>query len=237
MKFGGRKVPYVEVARAFARNPSAYAYDITPLARGGGRITNKRLEPVETPIPVVFSRRGNEDKSWDNIKTELAGILYGNKYERLSFTHGDGKYYKAQIVAIEFTDEQEYAAKGNIVFVSEEPCRFGSDITIEVSSTSEIHEIHGQIPTPWASKTIFDVDADQYTLEAGRGLYVELNYDFVSGDVLHIDSHARIVRLNGKGLATSMGLNTEWNKGELATGRVSLKASHETEITYTERYH
>lgn len=236
MLINGKKVPYVEVAYEFARNPSSYSYVLLDRRKGGARVRNKRALPLELPIPVIFSRR-DTDKSWDEIKEELAGFLYREEDAEISFTHGDGKYYIAQVVAIEISEEHEYVSKGSIVIVGEDSYRYGEehDFTIIGGNGLKPFNILGQVPTNWRTRTVFKEPANSFILRNSYGLNILLNYKFIVGDVLEIDYKNRDVFLNGKDLAVSLSLSSVW--GEMPVGNIQFEASHETKITYIDRYY
>src|SRR5690625_8038226 len=107
MIINGNKVPYVEVAYEFARNPSRYSYDFRQRRLGGASIDNKRIEPLELSIPVIYSRRDTE-KTWDEIKEELAEFLYNAGESKISFSLGVDKYYKAHLITVEIAEEHEF---------------------------------------------------------------------------------------------------------------------------------
>lgn len=238
MLVNGAKLPYTEVAYEFARNPSGYVYSISPKYGWGVRLRNRRLESEIIPIPVVFSRRGHENMSWDDIIEELTSILYRDEDVSISFSHGDTeKYYSARVTSIFISEEHEYVAKGVIEIMCEDQCMFGEDRRISVDTEFNSNIIRGQLSPVWYSTTRFSEGMKQFTLEISSGTNIVLNYDFIEGDVLDIDAKRRSVFVNGSNIDVSISLETEWDKGEIPVGNVQLKASHPTEIVYTERYY
>lgn len=233
MIINGLKVPYIEVAYGFARNPSRFSYDLLPRYNGGARIRNRRIGALEMAIPVVYSRRGSE-KTWDEIKRELAEILYRNEPSKISFNHGDGKYYLAHVVAIEIAEEHEYVAKGNIVIAGDFSTMYGDDITLTFGDDAEYFTIEGQQPADWTALVEFDSPKSSYTLESDCG-NIEINHEFIAGDILKIDYKTRAIRLNGEIIDVGLSLASEWFA--LAPGYAELSANHLTHLTYTSRYY
>src|SRR5690625_807719 len=233
MIINGNKVPYVEVAYEFARNPSRYSYDFRQRRLGGASIDNKRIEPLELSIPVIYSRRDTE-KTWDEIKEELAEFLYNAGESKISFSLGDDKYYKAQVMSVEIAEEHEYAARGNILIVGSDSYRRGDVVTLNLTPTKQTFTIKGQAETPWRSKTTFTEPANQFTLESNSwGLII--NSNFIVGDTLEIDYKTRDILLNGENIDVGLSLDSEWFI--LDAGTMELSASHPTDLTYTERYY
>lgn len=231
----GIELPYVEVERSFAQSPPSFDYEARALSQGGARLRYKRLNPLEFTIPVTYSRRGHESKTWDDVRTEVAERLYnGVNPKMIAFKHGDGKYYIAEVVDLNIADEYEYVAKGSITIFSGYPCRFGSGGKLEIGAIERTHEIKGQTSTPWRSKTIFTAPASSYTIESSTGKLV-LNFDFVIGDVLEIDYESRSITLNGVNIDVGLSLASVWFI--LDVGYMTMSATHKTEMTYTERYY
>ncbi|RST60235.1 hypothetical protein D5F11_007200 [Siminovitchia terrae] len=113
--------------------------------------------------------------------------------------------------------------------------KMGAEHTLSITTSNQIFTIGGQESTPWTSRTRFTVPQSSFSLETSKGGKVLLNYDFIAGDVLEIDYGKRDVRLNGKDLAVSIAFETVWK--ELEPGVVQIKASHQTELMYSERYY
>lgn len=227
------KVPYIEVAYGFARNPSRFDYDLLPRRKGGARLRNRRIGALEMAIPVVYNRR-DSGKTWDEIKRELVEILYRPKPSKISFSHGDGKYYLAYIVAIEVTEEHEYAAKGNVVIAGDFSAMYGDEITLTFGDNSDYFHIEGQQPADWVARIEFNSDQTEYVLESNCGS-IEIYYEFIAGDVLEIDYKTRGIRLNGEDIDVGISLASVWFA--LSPGYMNLSASHPTALSYVSRYY
>src|SRR5699024_5611353 len=131
-------------------------------------------------------------------------------------------------------EEYPFLHQGTMTITCPDPDKFGDERTITVS-TADYHEVTGQKSTDWTSRTVFQKDMDSFLILGGNDLNIALNYSFIAGDVLEIDYKHRSVTLNGKDIVTSVNLTTNWI--DLPVGNVMLAASHETELTYYERYY
>ncbi len=242
MLVDGNKVPYVEVAYEFARNPSSMTYSDIDVS-SGAKLLRKRLGAVEIPIPVVYSRRGT-DASWDAIIEHLGEILYTRNTLDISFSHGDGKFYRAHVISIEITEIHEYVAKGIIVIYSESPFRLKDEESVVVDG--EANEIiYGQTSVPYRTKSIFTETATTYEFKfyrAGQDTSlrninaIKINYQFTVGDKLVIDFSRRAVLLNDNDITNSLVI-LQSNFMELPVGEVVFEATEETEVFYNERYY
>lgn len=242
MLVDGNKIPYVEVAYEFARNPTRVSYTDIELS-SGSKLLRKHFDSVEIPIPVVYSRRGS-DASWDAIIEHLGGLLYTRNTLDISFSHGDGKFYRAHVISVEITEIHEYAAKGNIVIYSESPFRLKEEESIVVDeSLSEI--IYGQTSVPYRTQTVFTETATSYEFRfyrAGQNTSlrninaININYQFTVGDTLVIDFSRRAILLNDNDITNSL-IILQTNFMELPIGEVIFESSMETEVFYNERYY
>ena len=106
--------------------------------------------------------------------------------------------------------------------------------TVQVGETEKEVLIGGQDRTDWTSKTIFTSNQSVFSLETNKGGKVLLSYNFITGDQLEIDYDKRRVWLNGKSLALAIQLETVWF--DLEPGRIKIKASHPTDVSYYEEY-
>lgn len=233
MIFNGIEKEYIKVNIDLFRPPTPPLEFLTrEKLRGGSRVTKKRFRDLILPVPItVIGKPTVED-----VKEDLAAWLVHDQPKKLIFKDQPNRYYMAEYESM-VLDERKFRAKGVINFYLAEGYRFGLKKTINLTTTSQTYKITGQIGTPWKSKTIFNESANRFTLEGSNGLKVILNFNFTAGDVLEIDSRERDVFLNGIDLATAVSLETDWAKGELPVGEVTLQASHDTELTYDERFY
>lgn len=192
--------------------------------------TEKELLPISQPIGFVSKK----DQTQVEIIERLTNWLITDRWATLSFDDEPGRSYLA-ILQNEMADFERMAwlRQGTLNFVAK--ATLGEQKTLTVGTESEYHTITGQEPTPWTAKVKFGIDANQYVLKGAYGRNITLNYDFIKGDVLEIDYDKRRVKLNGNNIATAVDLRTEWF--ELEPGEMRLETSHETEVTYYERYY
>lgn len=230
MTFNGQRNNDIYLLKGRSKSP--YHGLIRNISRIGKhhrlRSTQKDLLPISQPIG--FTAKKDEDHV--SILEELTDWLITDDFEILSFDNEPGRRYLA-ILQSDMGDLERISIlrKGTLEFVA--IATLGADKTISIS-TSKSHKIGGQESTPWSSTTTFTAATDQYILESKIGKII-LNYDFIQHDVLEIDYNTRSIKLNGDNMDVGLSLESEWF--ELEPGYMTLKASHETEMAYTERYH
>lgn len=218
-------------------------------AVGGRGILPRRINMTETPyrhgarersqtydvreIPVEFLIEDDTSEGLRERFERLNGILLGSK-KKLEFTD-ENAHFIATLESGDMPPENSNSVEGTLLFICSDSAKIKSEHALEIGTSSKYHNIKGQTETPWTSKTIFQKSANRFYIKGSYGRNVTLNYDFIEGDVLEIDYDTRGVFLNGNDLAVSVSLQTDWF--ELPVGNVNLHASHETEMTYSERYY
>lgn len=199
------------------------------------RLKRSEMDLLEITQPISIKAFSHREKM-EKIRL-LGDWLIHKDWKSLSFDDEPGRYYLAI-----FEGMDEFVREGNSI-LWKGSLRFTAKATLGESHTYTLTPefqkfiIAGQTETPWKSKTTFSEATDQYILESNTGLKILLNYDFIAGDVLEIDSEKRAIFLNGKDLRTSVSLSSDWNKGVIDAGFVELKASENTEFIYTERFY
>lgn len=231
MIFNGIEKDYIRVLRELFRPPTPpIEFNVFEKVKGGERVRRKRYGGLELQVPVVIK----SPERIEDLKEDLTTWLVHDEPKKLVFKDKPDRYYLAFYKNMELNEYYKMAI-GTITFYLPEGYRFGSTNTLKIKTEFNTYVIKGQIKTPWKSKTVFKDSASRYVLEIDNGGKIILNYNFTSGDVLEIDYEKRDVFLNGKDLATAIDIKTEWF--ELPVGEVQLRASHETELTYIERYY
>lgn len=192
--------------------------------------TERGLLEINQPIGFV----AKEDQTQIEIIEQLTSWLITNDWAMLSFDDEPGRRYEA-LLQNDMSDFEKisWLREGTLQFIAKDT--FGADKMINVGPNFSSHIITGQTETPWNSRTRFSVPQSSFTIETNKGCKIILTYDFIAGDVLEIDYDKRDVRLNGKNLAVSIALETVWK--ELEPGQVQIKASHPTELVFSERYY
>lgn len=236
MRVNGERLPYVEVSADFSRSPAGYSYETKSKPRGGSKVRGKRLDSEEITVPIVISRRGNEDKAWDDIIKELTDVLYVDGPVEVSFPYRDNDlYYLGEVMALEISEEHEYIAKGEIDLFCEDQVLFGEQHTLSVGTDEEYYDIKGQMNVPWTMEVVFDESSSEFKFNGPDEQILALNYGFEDEDLLRIDFLERRVRVNGSEIPNSVDIRSEWFR--IPNGDVQLSASHKAEITYRERYY
>lgn len=232
MTFNGERFDQLYLLKGRSKSP------FHPLTREiiskNGRQRLKKTERglLEISQPIGFVAK--EDQKQMDIIEHLTNWLITEDWGILSFDDEPGRRYVA-VIQNDMDDFEKIAwlREGTLSFVAKST--LGADKTLNIGTEFADHTITGQVPAPWTSRTRFAVPQSSYTLETNKGGKIILNYDFIAGDVLEIYYETRDVFLNGKDLAVSIALETAWF--ELEPGEIKLRASHETEMKYTERYY
>lgn len=223
---------WIESFRILSPNAIRSLYQL----RSAGARLKKSKKGVRRVRIRIQAESGNV-VDYDNIKHQIYNIFFTDEpFEIVRDLTPDKKILVLQ--EGDYDIENITTSDGNfeLYLTMLEPYLIGPTQTITLTTEYQIHEVIGQVATPWKSKTTFTVPQSQFVLESNTGLKIILNFEFIAGDVLEIDSLKRKVTLNGNDLATAISLETEWDKGELNQGYTTMKANHETELTYTGRY-
>lgn len=231
MIFNGIEKEYIRVHIDLLRPPTPpIEFNTTPIRGGGSRTRKKRFTDLILPVPVTIY--GNP--TIEDLNEDLTKWLVHEEPKKLSFKDRPDRYYLAEYESMDL-DERKYRAKGTINFYLAQGYRFGADELLNLTDVMSPFNIKGQVETPWKSKTIFTVPQSQFFIRGYFGRNITLNYNFIAGDVLEIDYETRDIFLNGNDLAVALSLESNWF--DLPTGNVYLRASHPTELVYTERYY
>src|SRR5699024_783919 len=145
----GKTLPYVEVLYEFTRNPAKFSFTTTDRYNGGIRMRRKRTESEEIPIPVKISRREAEDKSWFDIIEEITDISDVDRLLEFSFPdYRSDRFYLAQAIEFNITEEHEYVSKGELVILPEKNVMYGNNKGVQFDGSKTI-EIKGQESPSW----------------------------------------------------------------------------------------
>lgn len=219
------------------------------LTVGGRGILPRRMRTTQTPgmngeregsytydvrmIPVKFQLTDRTNEGFRERFTRLNGLLLGSE-KRLKFTD-ESAYFTATLENADLPEEESNTMIGTLNFYCSDPSKNKNKHILSVDSTYQSFKINGQAETPWTSETIFTEPTNQYTLETKTGGLILLDYNFIPGDVLEIDYHKRKVTLNGNLLMVAVNLSTDWRK--LQPGFIQMRTSHETLLSYSEKYY
>lgn len=216
---GRRKSPFFPVQRNIYSHKKVHRI----------RSTEKGLLDIQQPIGFIVE----DDADSLNIIEHLTSVLMTEDWAPLQFEDEPGRIYQA-VLNNDMGDFEKFVRtrKGTLQFVAH--AVESETKKLNLTATNQTYTIGGQESTPWKSYTRFTVPQSSFTIESNFGKVV-LIYDFFAGDVLEIDYDKRDVFLNGKDLAVAVQLESIWF--ELEPGVMQMKASHVTELTYSERYY
>lgn len=231
MIYNGIKKDFVRVNMELFRPPTP-PIEFTSLENpnGGDRVRRRRFTGMELPVPITI----RSDKRIEELKQELSDWLVHDEPKKLEFVDMSGLYYLAYYRGMELNERYRFA-KGVITFYLPNPYRFGVDKSLNIGTSFANHNVTGQVPTPWTSRTVFSGETKNYTLENDKGGKLLLNYTFGENDVLEIDYEKRLIKLNGVARMPLLSLESNWFKLEPGVNR--LKASHATTVSYREIFY
>ncbi|MFS8189477.1 distal tail protein Dit [Rossellomorea marisflavi] len=218
---GREKAPFHPVSREFVRYGRK------------NRLNKSEKELLEIRQPIGYYAKNQEEAF--QISKSLGPWLVTKEPAPLQYDDEPGVTYWA--VTDGTLDDLKRINRSNIwsgTIIFQCVRTTGATVAIQVAATEKEFTIGGQDETDWVSKTIFSSKQSSFSLETSRGGKVLLDYNFIVGDRLEIDYDKRRIWLNGKSLALAINLETVWSA--LEPGKVTLKASHPTEIIYTEEF-
>lgn len=198
------------------------------------RVQQTRTAPLTIQQPVGFVVKDNQDALV--IRDVLASWLITDEPVALSFDDEPGRTYFALVDnTIEDFERFSVIRRGTIQFLCPDGHGYGLTKTINVGTGYATHNVTGQVPSTWSSRTVFSSETVNYTLENDRGGKVLLNYTFGANDVLEINYEKRLIKLNGVARMPLLSLDSNWFK--LLPGTNRLRASQTTVVTYRETYY
>lgn len=231
--FNGRRLPEIWMADGRSKAPFApLARDIVKIS-GGHRLRKTERELQEITQPINFKASTAEELL--HIKQLVSDWLVTEQVAPLNFDDEPGLTYWCVVMTVEGWERMErsnlYAA--NVQFTCLNVT--GATKTLELGTAWANHEVTGQVPTPWTSRTVFGGETKNFTIENDKSGKILLNYTFGENDVLEIDYEKRLIKLNGVARMPLLSLDSNWFK--LQPGVNRMRASHETVVTYSETYH
>lgn len=230
MIFNGIKKDYLRVNMELFRPPTPpIEYQSSQRPNGGERVRKRRFTGLELPVPITIK----SNQRIETLKEDMSNWLVHDEAKKLSFLDVPNRYYLAYYQGMELRERPHYA-KGTLMFYLPVAYRFGLEKSINVTTTATNHTITGQTETPWTIEVNFTADTTRFEFWAGD-IYLQLNYEFISGDKLVIEYKGRKVTLNGNDLRKSVSMSS--NLEELKPGTVSVRASHACTVKYDERYY
>src|SRR5690625_2510706 len=233
LSFNNIRKPYLLVTNRVRKYWAPRELVLTQNRKAGSRLrkvkSDVRVEEAHIEISDVEGmnlRKTAEDLAGWLLSDTERELIFDDEADRSYFAIVDGSLDAEEIVSVGY---------GIIRFVCPESYKYGSGQSLDLmSSSNQTFLVTGQASTPWSSRTVFTVPQSQFTLESSTGKII-LNYDFIAGDVLEIDYESRDITVSGINIDVGLSMESVWF--ELEPGEIQMKASHETEIKYTERYY
>ena len=193
----------------------------------------------ERLVRVTFQIRDETNEGFRQRYNRLNAFLVESR-QILEFTDEEAIFY-ATVESYDDPEENSNNIIGVITFVCNDPFKYSHEKSLEATGT---HNIKGHKSTFWKSHTTFTSSASKYILEFNtvgtkelRSINrLEINFNFVAGDILEIDFLKRQIKVNGNDISNTLSIINS-NYMELPIGDVEFHATEETEITYRERYY
>ncbi|MEK4966320.1 distal tail protein Dit [Cytobacillus sp. FSL R7-0696] len=200
----------------------------------GYRLIKTTTEPLPISQPIGFVV--DDDYNALELRDELTNWLITDEPAPLQFDDEPGRTYYALIEnSIDDFSCFAYLRQGTLQFICPDPYAHGDTKKLDVKVPERSFIITGQTFTPWTVNVTFTIATNKFELVGSNGLHLLLNYTFVAGDRLQIDYVGRKVFLNGNDLRSGVSMSS--NYVLLQPGEITLKASHNCDLVYDERYY
>src|SRR5699024_4628245 len=191
-------------------------------------------------VPILIKHNGFSD--YQKLKEDTAEWLIHEKAKELIFKDDDDRRYFAKVDDIVENEDYHTMSFATVTFICHS--KYSLEKTISIKPTSRNETIKGHKSTSWKTKTKFTKNQKGYELQFNSPdktnlsdmCIIKLNDDFIEGDILEIDYSKRKITLNGIDRSNIL-IMLQSNYTELPIGTVELKANHETELFYSERYY
>ncbi|RHW33516.1 distal tail protein Dit [Oceanobacillus profundus] len=229
MTFNGVRKPFIKLVE---RGRPYWAPRNNEIVSNRGRHRVRKVDTEPVPIPVTLRIEADSKEDLLNKAEEVAEWLNTDKEAPLIFDDRPSRTHWAILNGAVEEEEIVSFSTASLEFIS--LYKTGETQIINVNTTSEQHEIKGQLKTPWTIDVTFTKNTNRFELWAGD-IYLQLNYEFVEGDKLIVEYTGRKVTLNGNDLRKSVSMSSNFD--ELNPGRVSFRSSHAAKIIYDERYY
>lgn len=229
MSFNGIRKPYVKVLE---RGRPYWAPRSVDVSTNKSKHRIRRVETEPTPLAVTLLIDGNSKDDLLNKAEEIAVWLNTEKEKPLIFDDRPNRAHWSILVDSVDVEEIVTFSRASLEFLS--LYKTGETKEIDVTTTSQQHEVTGQVKTPWTIEVEFNENVNRFEFWAGD-IYLQLNYQFIAGDRLTIHYTGREVWLRDRDLRTAVSMSSHFE--ELQPGTVSMRASHACTVKYTERYY
>ncbi|MBD7937131.1 phage tail family protein [Cytobacillus sp. Sa5YUA1] len=234
MTFNGIRMPEIILLEGRSKPPFAQRKHEFRKQDYGYRLKKTTTEPLPISQPIGFVV--DDDYNALELRDELTNWLITDEPAPLQFDDEPGRTYYALIEnSIDDFSRFAYLRQGTLQFTCPDPYAHGDTKKLDVEILEKTFLIGGQTITPWTVNVTFLEGTNRFELIGSNGLYLLLNYTFVAGDRLQIDYVGRKVFLNGNDLRSAVSMSS--NYVLLKPGEITLKASHDCDLIYDERYY
>ncbi|MCM3396492.1 phage tail family protein [Oceanobacillus profundus] len=229
MTFNGVRKPFVKVVE---RGRPYWAPRNNEIVSNRGRHRVRKVDTEPVPIPVTLRIEADSKEDLLNKAEEVAEWLNTDKEAPLVFDDRPNRSHWAILNGA--VDEEEIVSfsTASLEFIS--LYKTGATKSINITTTSQQHQITGQVETPWTVEVNFTSNTNRFEFWAGD-IYFQLNYSFVAGDRLTVEYTGRKVLLRTRDIRTAVSMSSNFE--ELKPGTVSVRASHPATLKYDERYY
>ncbi|MEK4922029.1 distal tail protein Dit [Cytobacillus sp. FSL R5-0569] len=224
---------YFYVLDVKGRSLSPNEIHATQRFNGSYRFKKRTKTPV--PLTVKAMMVCESDFELREKLNELNGILSTEEPVTISFSDEPEFTYYGILSSVTEDGEVNGTHLFTMTFWRPEASKTKETKRLLISTTTAQFIITGQTETPWVIEVDFAQATSSFKLESNVGLYILLNYEFVAGDRLVISFDGRKVFLNGKDLRSAVSMSS--NYVLLQPGEVILKASHDCDLIYDERFY
>lgn len=214
--------------------PSIYV-ESTDVTRKDGSLslTESTFEEMIIEVDIEIKSDSKSDKR--DLMREVASKLFSREEKKLIFKSEPGKHYMAKLA--NSTDLNEFYLYGltTLIFVASDPIAFGADRNIPFSGTTTLF-LGGTYKT--RPKFTFNVSSSISQIKITNmltGKYVEVNHNFISGNVVEIDFKDKWkVRRNGIVIAEYVAIESDFFDLEVGENKINVSAN--CTLEYIERW-
>ncbi|MEK5425370.1 distal tail protein Dit [Cytobacillus sp. FSL R7-0680] len=224
---------YFYVLDVKGRSLSPNEIHATQRSNGSYRFKKRTKTPV--PLTVKAIMVCESDFELRERLNELNGILTTDQPVPISFSDEPEFTYNGILSSVTEDGEVNGAHLFTMIFWRPVASKTKETKRLSINSTDTQFIVTGQTETPWTIEVDFTQATSSFKVESNVGLYLLLNYEFIPGDRLLISFDGRKVFLNGNDLRSAVSMSS--NYVLLQPGEITLKASHDCDLVYDERYY
>lgn len=213
-------------------SPNAERETFVMPGQHGEKLKKSRIGKRRIDITIQIEQ--DDYESFDKHKHLIYTIFYTEEpFEIIRDIEPDKKLFALQEGDYDISNITLNDGEFSLTLTMLDPLIYGQDINLVIGPTYNTFLINVKEKSPWFSQTVFNENATQYILEEAQGGKIIINYDFIPGDILEINSKTRKITLNGNLLNFALSIHSVWF---YLKGQMQLKANHVTTLTYTENF-